>query len=323
MAWLAAMYVNHLADAAGPVVPVPAAVRRLGRRPTLDDPTEAEPVLAWLERIVDATRRDLPAIATESPPEHDSPMYHLAATSERLRDALDTVLRFGHLLTDLYTFSATANDGVVTLAVTPDPRWRGHRGLELLVEYETIGLWADARRLSPEAGWPMSMALPGDPPVVAYAERLRCPVTGGAAHAELRFPEAVLDVRLRAPNPTVRRFLEHQLAKRVADHASRGGPSAPSVEDRLRTHLWQVLPQDATAAACARALGMSERTLNRRLAEQDTTFRAVLDQVRYDLARTRLGHQSSDEVADALGYSDATAFRRAFRRWRRDAAVSA
>lgn len=323
MAWLSAMYVNHLLAAGGPVVPVPAAVRRLGRRPTLDDPTEAEPVLAWIERIVDATRRDLPAIATEAPPEHDSPMYHLASTSERLRDALDTVLRFGHLLTDLYTFSAVAADGIVTLAVTPDPRWRGHRGLDLLVEYEAIGLWADARRLSSEAGWPLSVALPGDPPVVAYGERLRCPVVGGAARAELRFPGSVLGARLRSPNPTVRRFLEHQLAKRVADHALRGGPTAPTVEDRLRTHLWQVLPRDATAAACARALGMSERTLNRRLAASDTTFRAVLDRVRYDLARTRLGHQSSDEVADALGYSDTTAFRRAYRRWRKDAAVSA
>lgn len=67
---------------------------------------------------------------------------------------------------------------------------------------------------------------------------------------------------------------------------------------------------------CARVLGVSPRTLQRRLDELGTTFEALVDGLRRDLATDRLQKGAMvTEVAMALGYSDTAHFTRAFRRW--------
>lgn len=67
----------------------------------------------------------------------------------------------------------------------------------------------------------------------------------------------------------------------------------------------------------ARAFGMSRRTFARRLEENGTTFRELLDAARFDAARglLRSSGASLEDIANRLCYSDATAFARAFRRW--------
>jgi AraC-like DNA-binding protein len=72
-----------------------------------------------------------------------------------------------------------------------------------------------------------------------------------------------------------------------------------------------------TADAVAKALAMSRRTLTRRLGEEDTSFRAILDDVRAELSRALLQDRSLSiaDVAFFLQYSEPAAFHRSFRRW--------
>jgi AraC-like DNA-binding protein len=72
---------------------------------------------------------------------------------------------------------------------------------------------------------------------------------------------------------------------------------------------------DAAAAAAKMRLG--ERTLRRRLADEGTTFQSILDEVRCHIATDYLvtTHLSTQEIAELLGFSEATNFRRAFMRW--------
>jgi AraC-like DNA-binding protein len=67
----------------------------------------------------------------------------------------------------------------------------------------------------------------------------------------------------------------------------------------------------------ARMLSMHRRTLNRRLESHGTTFREVLDTVRFDVARQLLTDSqiSLDDVADTLGYASVSPFMRSFQRW--------
>jgi AraC-like DNA-binding protein len=67
----------------------------------------------------------------------------------------------------------------------------------------------------------------------------------------------------------------------------------------------------------AHELGFSRRTLVRRLADSNTTFRALLDASLKQRARALLddGKLSRDEMAEALGFADPTSFSRACRRW--------
>ncbi|HXV07974.1 MAG TPA: helix-turn-helix transcriptional regulator, partial [Burkholderiales bacterium] len=67
----------------------------------------------------------------------------------------------------------------------------------------------------------------------------------------------------------------------------------------------------------AQALSLHRRTLSRRLRAEGTTFRSVLDEVRFDVATQLLEHTRTpiSEVATALCYAEVSAFMHAFRRW--------
>ena len=69
-------------------------------------------------------------------------------------------------------------------------------------------------------------------------------------------------------------------------------------------------------AEIARELGMSERTLQRRITDDGTTYRQLLEEARRELGRQMLGTSSEiDEIAYLLGYQDTSSFYRAFREW--------
>ena len=87
-----------------------------------------------------------------------------------------------------------------------------------------------------------------------------------------------------------------------------------------QVYAWLVESHGAgtpTATRAAKALATSERTMHRKLADEGTTFRVVLDRFRHETAVSLLDARrySIAEVAFLLGYSELSAFYRAFRRW--------
>ena len=89
------------------------------------------------------------------------------------------------------------------------------------------------------------------------------------------------------------------------------------LEFRSRFRLTQGSSDAWQQAQLARRLGLGERTLQRRLQRDGTSFAALLDEIRAQLARSYLGDPrlAIFEVAYLLGYSEPSAFNRAFRRW--------
>lgn len=107
---------------------------------------------------------------------------------------------------------------------------------------------------------------------------------------------------------------------RVAAMLLPEAPPATTMLVRVREQVKQELRGRApTLDDVAQNLRMSPRTLQRRLGEHHTSFHAVLDDVRRELAVHHLEHSALPlgEIAFFLGYSDTRAFLRAFRRWTR------
>lgn len=154
----------------------------------------------------------------------------------------------------------------------------------------------------------------GDPSYPEEYQRIfGCPVQFGAGGDEL-----VIDARTR--------MLSHPRAdERLRAVLERGaaqlGPwlSPPTeTSTRVRTALLQLLSHGSPRLeAVAKELGMSARTLHRRLADEDTSFQALLDALRSEMAAHLLRQPdvSLAEIADALGFAELSAFSRAFRRW--------
>ena len=86
----------------------------------------------------------------------------------------------------------------------------------------------------------------------------------------------------------------------------------------MATLLLEGLPSGrSTIAEVARALGMSSRTLQRRLHDEGTSFQAVLGATRHKLARHYLGgtELTCSEISFLLGYEEVNSFFRAFHEW--------
>lgn len=96
-----------------------------------------------------------------------------------------------------------------------------------------------------------------------------------------------------------------------------GDGDSSSVEARVREQISRLLQSDPTIMAVAEALGMTVRTLQRRLAANNLAYRQILDELRRRKAERELMSRARSvaEIAQRLGYSDPSHFVRAFRRW--------
>ncbi|HUQ56980.1 AraC family transcriptional regulator [Lentzea sp.] len=89
----------------------------------------------------------------------------------------------------------------------------------------------------------------------------------------------------------------------------------PGIAGEVRRVLELSARFEETMPVVARALGLSPRTLRRRLTESGTSYQALLDEVRSERAAALLPTASVDQVAAQLGFAEAASFIHAFRRW--------
>ena len=140
-----------------------------------------------------------------------------------------------------------------------------------------------------------------------------CNLAFGADADETTFPLSIRDMPVVSADPYLNKVLikycEEALAHRQTNRSSFG--------IRVEKAIAVLLPHGrAQMGEVARKLGMSRRTLARRLASEELTFRKVLSVLRSDLAKRHLADRdlSISQIAWLLGYSDASAFSNAFKR---------
>lgn len=151
-------------------------------------------------------------------------------------------------------------------------------------------------------------------PKKVYKQHGGMPVRFAQPDLSLEFPAEVLDLPVYKSDPALLRLLHQQ-----ADLMLRALPKlSDDFGDQIRTYLMQALPTgSATREGLAKSLGISSRTLNRRLANLQTTFSGLLRQSREELALHYLEDDllSFSDIAHLLGYSEQSAFSRAFKKW--------
>lgn len=146
-----------------------------------------------------------------------------------------------------------------------------------------------------------------------YTRVLRAPVRFEAQHNELVLRAAALSLPHRKADPGLAAVLDRH-GRALLDAL----PKVHSFADRVRTLLASELKGgNPSADNMAEKLRMSKRTLARRLAAEGTSHKALLDDLRASLARRYLADASLaiSEVAFLLGFSEPSAFHRAFKRW--------
>ena len=146
----------------------------------------------------------------------------------------------------------------------------------------------------------------------AYRAIFDCPIHFGASSNSITFSDADLDRPIPSANEELAMLLDEMtskyLALRFTNRFSR----------KVRDVLTVQLPNgEPSKSETARLLAMTERTLLRRLREENTTFQEVLDRLREEQSfeYLRQGDLTIDKIAILLGFSSSSTFSRAFMRW--------
>jgi AraC-like DNA-binding protein len=143
-------------------------------------------------------------------------------------------------------------------------------------------------------------------------ELVGCPVSFGEHANQFVFDAAWLNLKPTFGNRATYASVQATCDELIAQMAVRAG-----VAGRVRKALLQDIAKHPTLPAIAKLLRTTTRTLRRKLQEQNTSFRALQDELRAHLALKYLRDtaMTNEDIAFALGFSDAANFRQAFRRW--------
>lgn len=230
----------------------------------------------------------------------------------RLEVALHRFGQFFHLILDEFrlTLRREGGEGYVELVANPDGPGVSVLGCELMLKLvHGMASWLIRHRIVLNGA---EFAFPHPPQSSDHLYLFPGPVRFDCARTQISFDAAYLDLPVRQRKPDLQTFLARApedwifvaFAEQLTCH-------------RVRQHLAECLPASPTIDAVAQALHHSVRTLCRRLSAEGTTFQAIKDEVRRDLAIQRLTRSEDPIAAIAydVGFDNPTAFHRAFRHW--------
>ena len=236
-------------------------------------------------------------------------------SSPNLLDALNAALRYIDLSFTFAIPQPTLDRGRLELAVDEHRLPADVRSF--LVERDLAAIHSVAGELLtrplPLLDLRLVAAGPSSPTTDAAAREVfgRVPAYSSARSA-LVFDPAPLDLPLPQANPQ-----SLAMSQALCDDVVTRRRARTGVTQQTRVLITQHLAQGAPMEAVARDLGLSVRTLRRRLTEQQTTYQELVDEVRASLStellsRARLG---VEDTALRLGYAEASSFIHAFKRW--------
>jgi AraC-like DNA-binding protein len=150
-------------------------------------------------------------------------------------------------------------------------------------------------------------------PADGLADYFGCPVKYRQRRDALVLRAADVDLAFVAHNEELLQMLAPQL-----EHQLKENQAQPRIGDQVKWVLKRLLSgSHPDVTMVGKELGMSDRTLQRRITEEGTTFRALLNETRRELVRQYLADPSIEiaEIAFLVGYDNANSFYRAFRSW--------
>jgi AraC-like DNA-binding protein len=238
-----------------------------------------------------------------------------ALSATTLEQALQRIARFLHVVLDDLDVAIEKSGSAAVIVISeeqalpvgPGGRVFAHEWLLRMIHGLAAWLVADPLPLD-EVSFPYPPPLHAADYELVFAPRY----TFDAPRLEARFPVGWLTLPVRRDEAALRQFLVDAPASITTLYRRDRALSL-----RVREHLRAALPEHLPLPALARRLFVSPRTLHRRLDEEGTSFRAIKDSLRRDLATEWLTKTTRPlgRIGADLGFADAAAFYRAFAAW--------
>ena len=287
-----------------------------GREVPLDDRdarvTEAE-AAALFERAAQLLQD--PALGLHAGeqvrPGHYGALGYVAMNCATLGEALDSLRRYQSLVIDLGEVGVELQAETLTLSWHPETE----RPYRQLAEFNLAGLLTFTRWMAGGDAHPAGIDLiyPAPADLREHQRIFGCPLRFDAPCYRLLLPAHWRSAPLIQPDPAMR-----EMMLRIADQQLRALPRGEDLLARARGLIAGRLRQPPVELdGVAAQLATSPRSLQRRLAESGLSFSQLVEQVRRELAEQYLRDAAMNltDIAFLLGYSEQSAFQRAFKRW--------
>ena len=230
----------------------------------------------------------------------------LARSGGTLGQALELFAAHAGALNSMWsvTLERTAGGMRVHQRIPREPLGLGPVGnLYVVCALVMLARRLSGRPLSPTRAWVAHRGTA--PPELEHF--LGCPLDFGREENGLEVPASVLALPLATVDPALTSWLQRAVLP--------AGGEADALA-RLRSLLRTSLEAPLSLKAAARLVGQSPRSLQRRLADEGTTYHRETDRVRREVASELLAEGLAvKEVAFRCGFSDARSFARAYKRW--------
>jgi AraC-like DNA-binding protein len=296
-----------------------ALLARVGVSPDVDPTTalrqmvDLDAYYDLLERAAGADDHGLPfRYAASLRPEDFGALGLALETARNVRGALERLARYVLVISDSLEYEL--RDGGAQGALLMRGRPHHRRGARLANEAAFAAVTSLVRQITGASVVPASVSLrhPRPASIAPHRSFFGCPLRFGAPENALAFDGGTLATETRLSDEGLSAFLLARLEEERERLAGR------SLEARVhRAVIHSLCDGPPSRAQIARRLGMSERTLQRRLAQGGLSFRAVAARARREVAESLLSHPDHTlaEVAFLTGFSEQSAFQRAFKRW--------
>ena len=242
---------------------------------------------------------------------------YLLQSAPTLRAALALVQQYQSLVSDGGRFQTIAGQGCCWLIYHPRQgrlAFSPHQVEAVLAAAVVLARSVTGRgpALIPQA---VQFNQPRVGPLAGYAATFGGPVEFEQAFSGVLLANALLDAPLPQANAQLAAAHHQHAAARLAALSRQDG-----LAQTLRVWIASQLHapgQAPTRAQAARALGLTERTLARRMQAEGLSFSGLLDTLRRDAALQAVAQttRTLSEIGQALGYAEPSVFNRAFRRW--------
>jgi AraC-like DNA-binding protein len=241
-------------------------------------------------------------------------LYYVWNSSNLLGDTFRRAERYSSIINEAVSFHVRSDGKDLALTTT-------YVGIKRLSDRHQIEFWVTSlvricRQLTNRHLLPSCVKLVHrrNGGATALEKFLGCDVTFGAATDEVAFPRTVNQMPVISADP----YLNDLLIKYCEEARSHREAARLTFRVAVENAIAPLLPHGrARAEEIARQLGMSLRTLERRLESEGLTFTGILSELRVDLAKRYLLEEdlAISKIAWLLGYQDVTAFTHAFKRW--------
>jgi len=219
------------------------------------------------------------------------------------------------LAAPLATIGFTEEEGFASWIIEPNARAATDLQVYRFITEMQIGIHISLMRdimgpaFTPDQ---ISLAYPEPHDFGLPVDQIGCRLSFASRTNQIMFRSAWLDQAANLGNKTTYPAVVALCDDLLNDLKSRIG-----IAGEIRALLLRNITNPPTLAAIAKLLEVSDRSLRRQLREHGISFRSLLDELRMQIALKylRTTRLANEDIAMAFGFSDATNFRRAFRRW--------